>query len=293
MNDMQTKANTAYYIKKFSYRSTFRNILPYVALTILSLIFIFPFVWMVSTSLRTFQEASSLSISLVPKDIIWSNYIDIFVRIPLFRYILNTLFITVTCVIGHLLSSSLTAYGISHIDWKGKNIVFILVLATMMIPIQVTMIPLYIIFNKLGMIGSYLPLILPAFFGSGGLYIFLTRQFFLTIPQSLIQAAKIDGASEFRIYWQIIIPLSKPALATVGMFVFLYTWSDFTNPLIYLQNPKSYTISLGLYAFISERYVEWQYLMGASVVFTIPIIIMFFVAQKQFIEGITVTGIKG
>lgn len=289
---MQTKANTDY-INKAAYRTTFRNVLPHVALAILSIIFVFPFLWMVSTSLRTFQEASTLSVSLIPKKIIWFNYVDIFVRIPLLRYILNTLFITVISVIGHLMSSTLAAYGISHIDWKGKNIVFTLVLATMMIPIQVTMIPLYIIFNKLGMIGSYLPLILPAFFGSGGLYIFLTRQFFLTIPQSLIQAAKIDGASEFRIYRQIIIPLSKPVLATVGMFVFLYTWSDFTNPLIYLQNPNRYTISLGLYAFISERYVEWQYLMGASVVFTIPIIIMFFVAQKQFIEGITVTGIKG
>lgn len=289
---MRTKANRVH-TGKAGHKRTPGSVLPTVVLVILGLIFVFPFLWMISTSLRTFQEASTLSISLIPKKVVWTNYIDIFVRIPLFRYILNTLFITVMCVIGHLTSSSLAAYGISHIDWKGKNIVFVLVLVTMMIPIQVTMIPLYIIFNKLGMIGTYLPLILPAFFGSGGLYIFLTRQFFLTIPQSLIQAAKIDGASEFRIYWRIILPLSKPALATVGMFVFLYTWSDFTNPLIYLQNPQSYTISLGLYAFITERYVEWQYLMGASVVFTIPIIIMFFAAQKQFIEGITVTGIKG
>ena len=289
---MQMKAATVH-MNKAGRRPASRNVLPIAALVILSFIFVFPFLWMISTSLRTFQEASTLSISLIPKKVIWSNYIDIFVKIPLFRYILNTLFITVMCVIGHLASSSLAAYGISHIDWKGKNIVFVLVLVTMMIPIQVTMIPLYMVFNKLGMIGTYFPLILPAFLGSGGLYIFLTRQFFLTIPQSLIQAAKIDGASEFRTYWQIILPLSKPALATVGMFVFLYTWSDFTNPLIYLQNPNSYTISLGLYAFISERYVEWQYLMGASVVFTVPIIIMFFVAQKQFIEGITVTGIKG
>jgi multiple sugar transport system permease protein len=160
--------------------------------------------------------------------------------------------------------------------------------------IKVTMVPLYMTFNKMGLIGTYVPLVLPAFLGaSAGYYVFMMRQFFMTIPDSLVQAARIDGASELRIYLQIMLPLCKPVIATVGVLVFLATRSDFLGPLLYLNQQDTYTLSLGLYAFMQSHYVQWEQLMAASAMFTVPIVILFFLAQKQFIEGIALTGIKG
>lgn len=267
-----------------------KTIVPHIVLIALGIVFSVPFLWLLGTSLKSLNEISQ-SLSLIPKHFQWDNYIRVFERIPYTRYTLNTLYVSVFSVIGQLIASSLVAYSLSKIDWKGKNIIFPIVIATMMLPYQVTMIPVFMIFQKLDLVGSYWPLILPTFTGAP-FYIFLLRQFFMTLPDSLIQAARIDGAREFTIFMRIVIPLCKPALAAVAIFTFIATWSDFLGPLIYLNDSKQYTLTLGLQAFMAEHYVEWDLLMAASALFTLPIVVLFFFAQKYFIEGITLTGIK-
>lgn len=269
-----------------------KKVLPHILLIFFSIIFITPFLWLLSTSLKSMDEVFKVPPTFIPNEIKWDNYVKVFTRIPYIEYVKNTLIITVANVIGQLISSSLVAYSVSKINWWGKKYLFPIIVATMMIPYQVTMIPIYIVFQRLGMTGSYWPLILPAF-GGGAFYIFLLRQFFMTIPDSLLEAATIDGAGEFRIFFSILLPLVRPVLATVAIFTFLANWSDFMGPLLYINTKEKYTLSLGLQAFVSEHVVEWNLLMAASAIFTIPIVIIFFFAQKQFIEGITVTGMKG
>jgi multiple sugar transport system permease protein len=269
-----------------------KRVLPQFALAVIGLAFAAPFLWILSTSFKATDEVFKFPPTLFPQKIIWDNYVTACTLVPFFRYLFNTGLITVLSIIGQLFAAPMVAYSISLIDWKGKNIIFPLVLATMMIPIQVTMIPVYMIFHKLHLTGSIWPLIIPTFTGAP-LYIFLLRQFFMTLPKSLLSAAEIDGASALRIYLQIVLPLCKPALVAVGIFTFLYTWSDFLSPLLYLDKVETYTLSLGLNAFMREHYVEWGPLMAACAMFTVPVVIIFFFAQKQFIEGITLTGIKG
>lgn len=261
-------------------------------LILLGFAFLAPFIWMLLTSLKSLDEISTFPPTIWPNIMKWSNYEEVFEVIPFTKYFMNTLLITMASVVGQLVSAPLVAYSITKIDWSGRKWIFPIVIATMLLPFQVTMIPIYIIFQKLGLTGSYWPLIIPTFTGAP-LYIFLLRQFFMSIPDSIIQAARIDGASESRIYVTMILPLCRPALAAVAIFTFLYTWSDFMGPLLYLNNADKYTLTLGLQAFLAEHYTEWGLLMAASALFTLPLIIMFFFAQKQFIEGITLTGIKG
>lgn len=263
-----------------------------VVLIIVGIIFIYPFFWMVSTSLKTVNDASSLSLNLIPKVIAWENYQEIFKIVPFHKYIVNTTFLAVINMIGQVLTSSMVAYAMSHINWKGKKYIFPLILSTLLLPYQVTMIPVYIIYRNLNLVGTFLPLIIPAF-TAGAMNVFLMRQFFMSIPHSLVQAAEIDGANNFKIYYKIILPLSKPVLTAVAVFTLLFTWSDFMGPLIYLNDPEKFTMSIGLKAFIGEHSVKWQLIMAASTVATVPMIVLFFFAQKQFIEGITLTGIKG
>jgi multiple sugar transport system permease protein len=269
-----------------------KPIFTHAVLIALGVIFLAPFGWMILTSLKSLGEISTFPMTFLPEIVRWDNYTHVFDVIPFARYFMNTLLITLLSVLGQLISAPLVAYSITKINWSGNKWIFPIVIATMLIPFQVTMIPVYLIFQKLGLTGSYWPLILPTITGAP-LYIFLLRQFFMSIPDSLIQAAKIDGASELRVYTSIILPLSRPALAAVAIFTFLYTWSDFMGPLLYLNNADHYTLTLGLQAFLAEHYTEWGLLMAASAMFTAPIIVMFFFAQKQFIEGITLTGIKG
>ncbi|MFC5402487.1 carbohydrate ABC transporter permease [Cohnella soli] len=264
----------------------------HLILFLLGLSFLAPFAWMLLTSLKSLDEISSLPVTIWPKNFEWSNYTEVFSVIPFSKYFLNTLVITLLSVVGQLFSVPLVAYSITKIQWTGGRVIFPIVIATMLIPYQVTMIPVYLIFQKMGLTGSIWPLVLPTFTGAP-LYIFLLRQFFMGIPDSLIQAAKIDGASEYRTYWNIVLPLSKPALTSIAIFTFLYTWSDFLGPLLYINDAKKYTLTLGLQAFLAEHYTEWGLLMAASLMFTIPIVVIFFFAQKQFIEGISLTGIKG
>lgn len=261
----------------------------------LALIFILPFLWLISTSLKTLPEAFRIPPGLLPEVPQWKNYSSVFEYIPFARYFLNTVIITAFMITGLLVSTPMAAYSVSKINWKGKKYLFPLMLATIMLPFQVTMIPLYLVFQKIHVTGTILPLILPAFFGGGiggGYYIFLLRQFFLTIPDSLFDSARIDGAAELRIYTSILLPLSKPALATVGIFAFFNSWSDFLGPLIYLTKKQKYTLSLGLQAFLGEHHVQWHLLMAAALLFALPMIIVFMMAQNFFIEGIRTSGLK-
>ena len=208
------------------------------------------------------------------------------------RYLANTLLLCLLTVVGTVLSSALAAYGFARIEWRGRNTLFVLALATMMVPFPVVMVPVYCLFRWLGWIGTLKPLWVGSFF-AGAFNVFLLRQFFMTLPRDLSEAARIDGCSEWRIFWQIVLPLSRPALMVVGLFQFMGTWNDFLGPLIYLTNQKDYTLALGLQFFQSQHGgTEWHYLMAASTLVALPIIVLFFFTQKSFIEGISMTGIK-
>lgn len=222
----------------------------------------------------------------------WRNYTRGLTFIPFFQELKNTLIISLFSVLGTIISCSLGAYGLSKIDWKGKNTLFIIILSTMMLPAQVTMIPVFAIFAKLGWVDTFLPLIVPSFLGNA-FFVFLLRQFFMGIPKELSEVARLDGCSEFDIYRRIIMPLSKPALATVGLFTFMAAWNDFMGPLIYLVNESKYTLSLGLAMFTGQYGSEYGMLMAVSTVVTIPIIVIFFFTQRTFVQGMTMSGIKG
>ncbi len=228
----------------------------------------------------------------IPKPFQWDNYSSGLTFVPFLLYLRNTLIICSANVVGVLLSSSLVAYGLSVIPWRGRDSLFIIILSTMMLPYQVVMVPLFAVFTFLGWIDTFLPLIVPAFLGNA-FFIFLLRQFFMSIPKDLTDAAKIDGCSEFQIYRRIILPLSKPALATVALFTFMYAWNDYLGPLIYLFDQSKFTVSLGLAMFQSQYGSYYGMLMAVSTVVTVPIIVLFFFTQRTFIQGITLTGIKG
>ena len=255
--------------------------------------FVLPFAFILLTSFMTRQQA--LSTNLWPRPFRPSNYADVFDLFPVVRYTLNTVLYAGLSTAGVVLSSIPVAYALSRMQWRGRQAAFILVLATMMLPAQVTIVPLYVIFTKLHWIGSLKPLIVPAFFGDA-FSIFLLRQFFMTIPQELSDSARVDGGGEFQIMTRIIVPLAKPGIAAVGLFQFLYAWNDFFNPLIY-TNPKSQTFAVAL-SQLTENVavhfgVAWNVVMAASVLFTVPVIVLFFFAQRSFVEGVTLTGVKG
>lgn len=224
----------------------------------------------------------------------WNNFRDAIVKMKYFpRYLKNTLILCLLTVVGTVTSSALAAYGFARIPWRGRNKIFLIALATMMVPFPVVMVPVYSLFRALGWIGTLKPLWVGSFC-AGAFNVFLLRQFFLTLPKDLSEAARIDGCSEFRIFWQIILPLSKPALMVVGLFQFMATWNDFMGPLIFLTDQKDFTLALGLQFFQSQHGgTEWHYLMAASTLIVLPVILLFFFTQKSFIEGISMTGIKG
>jgi multiple sugar transport system permease protein len=273
-------------------RGVVRHVLTHIVLLPAAFVFLLPFLWMVSTSLKTDAQLYAYPPIWIPNPIKWANYSATVVYIPFFLYLKNTLVIAVSSTIGAVISCSLVAYSLSRINWPGRQILLILTIATLMLPFQVTLVPLFIVFKKLGWVGDFRPLILPAFFGNA-YYIFLLRQFFMTIPMELSDAARIDGADERRIFWSIILPLVKPALATVVIFEFIRQWRDFLYPVIYLTDQNLYTLSLGLQQYSSEHGREWGLLMAASVLITLPIVLLFFFTQKTFVQGITLTGIKG
>ena len=264
----------------------------YLVVGILALAFALPFIWLVSGSLKTDRQLFSLPPVWVPNPVQWMNYPNALQFIPYFLYLRNTLTICVGTVTGALLSCTLAAYGFSRIRWPGRDTIFMVVISTMMLPYAVTMVPLFIVFRHLNWIGTYLPLIVPSFFGSA-FFIFLLRQFFLTIPLELSDAARIDGANEVQTLTRIILPLSRPALAMVALFQFMGAWGDYLGPLIYVNQENRYTIALGLTMFLDQHAQEWALLMAASTVTLLPIIVLFFFTQRTFIEGISMTGLKG
>ena len=280
-------------------KTLLQKILLYIFLIIFCIPFIMPFLYMLSTSLKTDDQIFDTEVAkrgfmikdLIPKPITLDNYPNSMKSVPFLQYIKNTIILCFFNVLGAIFSCSLVAYGFARIKFSGRDTLFFLMLATMALPAQVTMIPVFIIFKNLGWYDTFLPLIVPAFFGNA-FFIFLLRQFFMTIPDELSEAAKIDGASEWKIFWQIVLPLAKPALATVALFQFLATWNDFFTPLLYINNPMKYTIAYGLQQFMSSYSGRWAELMAASCIFILPIIIIFFLAQKTFVQGIATTGGK-
>lgn len=276
-----------------------QRITAHVLLLILCIPCVLPLIWMVSTSLKPDDQifaregvAPPVSIkTLLPHPIEWSNYPDALRTVPFGDYLRNTLYLCALNVIGAVGASAVVAYGFARTRFRGREVLFMLMIGTMALPGQVTMIPVFAIFRYLGWYGTFLPLIVPAFCGSA-FYIFLLRQFFQTIPEELAEAARIDGAGEWRIFWQIVLPLAKPALATCALFQFIGTWNDFFGPLLYIDDPQRYTLAYGLQQFMSNYGGEWAQLMAGATLFTAPIIILFFLAQRTFIQGISTTGGK-
>lgn len=266
-----------------------------------SILFIIPLLWMISTSLKEAQDL--VGTRWIPTRLAWENYVDAFSFGMWPQWTLNTVIITVTSVIGQVISSSLVAYAFSRLRWRGRDALFSVVLATMMLPSVVTMIPQFVLFANLpafGFMGSrvwtntFLPLIVPAFTGSA-FYIFLLRQFMRGIPQDLTDAAKIDGAGELRIWWSVIMPMTKPALAVVAIFTFQGAWQDFMGPLLYLQSEKWYTLQLGLRQFEAAAggSPAWHWLMAASLMVMLPVLVVFIAFQRYFIEGFNFSGLAG
>jgi len=266
----------------------------YTAVIVLGLIFALPLLWMVSTSLKTDPQVYHVPPIWIPNPIRPVNYLKVLTRRPFGLWFLNTMQYCVPSTIGALISSGLVAYSFSRIRWWGRDVLFFLCISTMMIPFQVQMIPLYIIFSHLGWINSYKALVIPTFFGNA-YFIFLLRQFFMTIPQELSDAARVDGCSEMGILLRIIVPLAKPALAVVGLFQFMGAWNNYLGPLIFLNRETLFLLSLGLQSMRSSfmEKLVWPYLMAGSTMIIAPIVITFFLTQRTFTEGITLTGIEG
>jgi ABC-type glycerol-3-phosphate transport system permease component len=269
------------------------DVVTYVLILFLCGIILIPVFWMLSTALKQNSEVFLFPPRWIPKTLNWGNFPEALTFLPFARFLQNTSVITFSAMLGQLLSSPLVAYAFARLQARGRDALFVLVLSTMMLPSQVTMIPLFVIFKRLGWVDTYIPLILPNFFGSA-YYIFLLRQFFLTIPPDLGDAAKIDGCGYFGTFSRIFLPLSKPALATVAIFTFMWNWNDFMGPLIYLSSNDKWTLTLGLSRFTGMYgTTAWNLLMAASLITILPCILLFFFAQRYFIQGIVITGVKG
>lgn len=275
--------------------STKQRLLTHAVLIIGSLMFMAPLFWMISTSLKTeaqTQKTDTFKEMFIPDPVRLKNYPEAMKYINLFTCFKNSLHVTLLSILGTILSCTIVAYSFARLRWPGRDVIFVIVLATMMLPPQVTMVPMFIIFSKLGFVNTLKPLWLPMFFGTA-FFIFLLRQFFLTIPKDIEDAARIDGCGYFRTFAQIMLPLVKPALLSIIIFQFMFTWNDFIGPLIYIQSRDLMTLTLGLQAFHYQHQTQWHFLMAASVMMTIPVIFLFFCLQRYFIEGVTLTGLKG
>jgi len=279
--------NAAASVKKHTKKMTW-----YLLLMVFGFLFFAPLLWMISTSLK---DASSVFVyppQWIPEIFRWENYAEVFRRIPILQYLKNTLVVAIVPVFGQLISTPMVAYSITKIDWKGGKVIFPLILGTMMIPWQVTQIPMFSTWSRLGFVNTFIPLLLPSFFGSP-YYIYLMRQFIKGLPNSIFDAARMDGAGELRILYLIVYPLCKPVLTTIAILVFMAGWNDLNGPLLYLQEGTKYTLSIGLQTFLTSVKQEWQLLMAASAMCTVPLIVIFFIGQKYFLTGISTTsGLK-
>ncbi|MGN9845943.1 carbohydrate ABC transporter permease [Nonomuraea sp. H19] len=267
----------------------------YVALLAGAIPTLLPFVWLVRSALMQDSQMFVAPPQWIPSPFQWSNFSEALTTQPFGRYFVNTLVIAVISVLGTVLTCSVAAFSFSRLRWRGRDVVFALLLSGVMLPYAVTLIPTFVMWQELDALDTIAPLTVPSWFagaGGGVFNIFLLRQFFLTIPFELDEAAYIDGASPWRVFWTIVMPLSKPAIIVVTIFTFIGTWNDFLGPLLYLQSEENYTLSLGLASFQSMYLTQWGYLMAASAAVIAPIIALFFFLQRYFIEGVTLTGIK-
>jgi len=268
----------------------------YALLFLFGLSFALPFVWMLSTSLKPSGQVFSIPPTWFTRPLVWQNMLESLTAMgePVHRYFFNSTLLAVNAVIGTVISSAMVAFAFARLEFPGKKVFFLLILSTLMIPFAVTMIPQFILWRMLGWLDTYKPLMVPAWLGGGPFFIFLLRQFFLTIPKEYDEAAKIDGAPYWDIFWRIILPLSKPALATVAVFTFVGTWNDFMGPLIIISSRQNFTLALYLAAFnLPLQATPWNLYMAAATIMMAPTLILYFFAQKLFIQGITLTGIKG
>ncbi|NLT41711.1 MAG: carbohydrate ABC transporter permease [Anaerolineae bacterium] len=262
-------------------------------LILLGITFMVPLLWTLSTSFKHPGQVFTRPIQWIPQTLRWSNYQEVWTILPMPLFIRNTMVISVTALIGTLLSTSLCGYSFARLRWPGREKVFALVIGTMMLPGAVLLVPQFVLFRSLGWIDTFFPLIVPAWLGGGAFYIFLYRQFCSNIPYEMDEAAIMDGAGYFRIFWQIILPLTRPALITIGLFSFLSHYNDFMGPLIYLNSNRNYTLSLGLRMYQGRFGYDWHWVMAASVITVAPVIVIFFLAQEQFIAGVQLTGLAG
>lgn len=284
-------SSTAVVMKKKKSSAVLRRVLLYIVLILIAVIMVVPFLWMLSTSLKTQYDAVKIPPVWIPDPPQWENYVRLFTEQPMFQFMLNTIKIVFFVVLGQLFFSSLAAYSFARISFKGRNVVFFLYIATLLVPGQVTMIPTYLMFAKAGLTDNHLALILPAFFSAFG--VFLLRQFFMSLPRELEEAAEIDGCNPFMTYWRIMLPLVVPAMLTLGVFTLMNTWNDYMGPLIYLSSPEKYTMTLGIAYFKGVYTTQWNLVMAGSIVSVMPILIAYLCAQKYFIEGIAFSGVKG
>lgn len=265
----------------------------YALMILLSLIFLLPLFWLITTSLKEQGDVFASPPVWLPDTPQWGNYAEAVDRAMLWTWLRNTATVATFAVIGNVLTSSVVAYGFARLQFPAKNFLFILLLSTMMLPDVILLVPQFILFREIGWIDTLLPLIVPTFFGGGAFNIFLVRQFYMTIPTDFDDAARLDGASNWQIWRQIMLPLSMPALTAVAIFSFVHHWNDFMGPLIYLQSEDMKTLALGLRAFISPTDASWHVSMAASMFLVVPVMVIFFVGQRYFIRGVAMTGITG
>jgi len=272
-------------------RQKITTVISHTILIIGAFIMIVPFIWMLSTSFKAPGNTFVYPPEWIPRPFVWQNYVEMWQALPFGQFFLNSVKISTLSTIGQLLTCSMGAFAFSILKFKGRDLLFLLLIATLMIPYQVTLIPTFILFSKIGWVGTHLPLWVPAFWG-GAFGTFLLRQFYLTIPIDLAESARIDGANIFQIFTHIYLPLSKPAMATLGIFTFMWSWNDLLNPLIYVSELKQLTLTVGLSFFQNQYGGKWTLMMAGAVVSILPILLIFFFAQKYFIQGIAMTGIK-
>ena len=288
-------ALTASWSKSRTNQRRLRDLLAYLLLAVGLVWFIFPLVWVVLSSLKTFQDFNQIPARLLPSELYLGNYPRAWNSVPFDIFFLNTTIIVALCVVGELMSASLVGYGFSRLKFWGRNILFMILLSTMMLPFWVTIIPRFLLYKEIGWTGTWLPLIVPSYFANP-VYVFLMRQFFMTLPSELDDAAKIDGCNELGTFWRILLPLTKPALATIAIFAFINVWTDFVKQVIYLSQESKYTVAIGL------AFLRWQIaqgdpvpglLMAATVFTSLPMIGVFFIGQKYMVRGIALTGRTG
>ena len=281
------------FLARRSVRNALFKLVIYPVLILGSVVMLMPLAWLVSSSLKPSGLIFVVPPQWIPKPIAWQNYRRVWELIPFALYTRNTLIITIGSIIGGVSSATLVAFGFARLRFPGRDVLFLVLLSTIMIPEQVTLIPTYVLFRLIGWLDTFYPLIVPTFFGGGAFSIFLVRQFFMRLPLELDDAARIDGCGSFGIFFRILLPQARPVLGVLAIFSFMGNWNGFFLPLIYLNSPEKYTLSIGINLFRGTQFAAWNLLMAASLMMALPCIVLYFVAQRYFIQGIVFTGIKG